>query len=76
MTQKKKFLIKPQATDVSFSIFSKSKVFAYKYKFRVITSEHNFTQNREKIYTLLKKQGYERKFEDISEFDDWYVLTN
>ena len=47
-----------------------------KYKFRVITSEHNFTQNREKIYTLLKKQGYERKFEDISEFDDWYVLTN
>lgn len=47
-----------------------------KYKFRIITCEHNFTPNREKIHTLLKKYGYEKKFEDISEFDDWYVLTN
>lgn len=45
-----------------------------KYKFRVITCEHNFTADREKIYQLLTKYGYKRKFEDISKFDDWYIL--
>tara|TARA_B100000780_G_C20781390_1_gene310300 strand:+ start:75 stop:314 length:240 start_codon:yes stop_codon:yes gene_type:complete len=38
------------------------------YKFRVITCEHNFNKNREKIYKLLTANGYRRKFED------WYVL--
>jgi len=44
-----------------------------KYTFKVITCEHNFTSAREKIYDLLTKNGYERKFEAISNFDDWYV---
>ena len=44
-----------------------------KYQFRVITCEHNFTPEREKIYKLLTSHGYVRKFEDISKFDDWYV---
>lgn len=44
-----------------------------KYQFKVITCEHNFTQAREKIYTLLTSNGYVRKFEDLSKFDDWYV---
>jgi len=44
-----------------------------KYKFRVITCEHNNTLNRNKIYKLLKKNGYQRKFTDISGYDDWYV---
>ena len=43
------------------------------YQFQVITCEHNFTPAREKIYELLTSQGYVRKFEDISKFDDWYV---
>jgi FkbM family methyltransferase len=43
------------------------------YSFRVITCEHNFTPTREKVYDLLIKNGYERKFEKISGFDDWYV---
>ena len=45
-----------------------------KYKFRVITCEHNFTDNREKIFKLLTEKGYIRKNIEISRFDDWYVL--
>lgn len=46
-----------------------------RYQFRVITCEHNFTEQREKIYSLLTGNGYERKFEQYSQFDDWYVLA-
>jgi len=44
-----------------------------KYTFGVITCEHNYTPMREKLYSLLTKQGYKRVFEDLSLFDDWYV---
>ncbi len=44
-----------------------------KYSFRVITCEHNHTEYREKIYDLLTKHGYERKYKYISRFDDWYI---
>lgn len=43
------------------------------YRFRVITCEHNLTEQREKIYGLLTGAGYRRKFEKYSQFDDWYV---
>ena len=46
-----------------------------KYSFRCITCEHNFTKNREKIHDLLTAHGYIRKFEEFSQFDDWYVLA-
>jgi FkbM family methyltransferase len=45
------------------------------YKFRVITCEHNFTDARDKILDLLIEKGYRRKFESLSKFDDWYVLS-
>ena len=45
-----------------------------RYKFRVITCEHNYGQNRELIHELLRSKGYMRKFEDLSLFDDWYIL--
>jgi FkbM family methyltransferase len=45
-----------------------------KFKFRVITCEHNYTQSKERIYDLLSKHGYARKFERFSKVDDWYVL--
>ncbi len=47
-----------------------------KYKFRVITCEHNFTPMREKIYDLLSKKGYKRKLSNISRVDDWYVYNS
>lgn len=45
-------------------------------QFRVITCEHNYTPEREKINALLTANGYLRKFEDVSHFDDWYVWPN
>lgn len=47
-----------------------------KYKFRVITVEHNFTSNRDDIKNLLVSNGYVRKYEHLSLFDDWYVLNS
>jgi FkbM family methyltransferase len=46
-----------------------------RYKISIITCEHNFTPERENIHTLLSSKGYQRKFENISQFEDWYVLT-
>ena len=47
-----------------------------RFRFRVITCEHNFTRNRDDIYRLLVSKGYIRVLENISEFDDWYVLPD
>ena len=44
-----------------------------KYRFRVITCEHNYAPRRDDIYRILIKNGYIRKFEEVSKFDDWYV---
>ena len=46
-----------------------------KYKFRVISCEHNFTPIRDKVYKLLINKGYKRKFTKISRVDDWYVYN-
>ena len=43
------------------------------FKFRIITCEHNFGFNRKKIFKLLSKNNYTRKFTEISQFDDWYI---
>lgn len=45
-----------------------------KYKIKIITCEHNYSSQREKIFQLLTKNNYIRKYTDISKFDDWYVL--
>ena len=45
-----------------------------KYQFKVITCEHNFSGDRKKVFELLTSQGYVRVLENISDFDDWYVL--
>ena len=44
------------------------------YKFKVITVEHNFTEQRERINQLLLSKGYKQVLKEISSFDDWYVL--
>lgn len=43
------------------------------YDIGIITCEHNYTENREKIFHLLTSKGYERKWESFSKWDDWYV---
>ena len=44
------------------------------YKFRVIVVEHNYTQNRQKIYDLLSKNKYKRFKTELSGIDDYYYL--
>jgi FkbM family methyltransferase len=44
-----------------------------RYSFSVITCEHNYTDQRDKIYELLVSRGYSRTLQGISKFDDWYV---
>ncbi len=46
-----------------------------KYQIQVITCEHNFTPAREQVLSLLTSKGYVRKFDKVSQFDDWYVRT-
>lgn len=45
-----------------------------RYEIRLITVEHNFTEQRERLFELLTQAGYRRKFERFSQWDDWYVL--
>jgi len=60
--------------DTEGSEYEILRAFAFeKYAFGVITVEHNFTPQRELIFALLTKNGYRRKYENISSFDDWYV---
>jgi FkbM family methyltransferase len=43
---------------------------------KVITVEHNYTPARNQIAGLLHGSGYKRKFEGLSQWDDWYVLDS
>lgn len=46
-----------------------------RYDVRIITVEHNFTPNRERLHELLCRNGYSRRFEAFSQWDDWYVRS-
>lgn len=41
-----------------------------------ISVEHNFTQKREEINTLLSSFGYLRMYTSISNWDDWYFRSD
>ena len=44
------------------------------YRIGIITCEHNFTSDRQKIFELLTSKGYQRKYSRASKWDDWYVM--
>ena len=43
-------------------------------RFSVITVEHQYGDNRWPILDLLQRQGYVRLLDDVSRWDDWFVL--
>lgn len=44
-----------------------------KYKFGLISIEHNFSTNREVVCEILVENGYFRILQNVSQFDDWYI---
>ena len=42
---------------------------------QIITVEHSQSPARRRLFTLLSEKGYRRKFESLSEIEDWYVRT-
>lgn len=42
---------------------------------RLITVEHNHSARRQPLHELLTSKGYVRRFEALSNVDDWYVKT-
>jgi hypothetical protein len=44
-----------------------------KHHFNFISVEHNFSNNRDEINSLLSRKGYRRVLSDISRWDDWFV---
>jgi FkbM family methyltransferase len=45
------------------------------YQFRIITCEHNHNQERrQNVFEILTKNGYQRVYETLSIFEDWYLL--
>jgi FkbM family methyltransferase len=44
-----------------------------RYNISVITCEHNYTSTRDKIFSLLTRNGYVRIYQNLSKCDDWYV---
>jgi FkbM family methyltransferase len=45
------------------------------YKISVICCEHNYSKQRDSIYQLLTKNGYDRVLTEITGCDDWYIKT-
>ena len=45
-----------------------------KYKIKIITVEHNWTDNRKKIFDLLLSNGYQQVHDNATHCDDWYIL--
>ena len=44
-----------------------------RFQFNIITCEHNYSSSRDKIFSLLIKNGYKRVYQEVSQFDDWYI---
>ncbi|MFQ6537262.1 MULTISPECIES: FkbM family methyltransferase [Aphanothece] len=44
-----------------------------RYRFACLTVEHNYSAQRPRIRRLMKQQGFQRVFRELSGHDDWYV---
>ena len=72
------YLISYMSIDTEGSELDIIKSFDFqKRKIKIITIEHNYhKKNRDSLYNLLTNIGYKRVLENISLFDDWYILDD
>jgi FkbM family methyltransferase len=64
------------SADTEGSEYEILKAFSFdEFNIGIITVEHNYNPQREKIFALLTRHGYKRKYEHVSAFDDWYVKS-
>jgi FkbM family methyltransferase len=61
--------------DTEGSEFDIIKEYDFSRHINIITIEHNYSNNREKIKKFLEEKHFVRIFDSISEFDDWYINT-
>ena len=47
-----------------------------KFSPRIVTVEHNYTDNQKKLDRLFIENNYTRIFKEYTQFDAWYVLNN
>ena len=48
-----------------------------KRKINIISVEHNYHPiNRKEIHNILTKVGYKRIYQNLSKFDDWYIMSS
>lgn len=59
--------------DTEGSEFDILKAYDFSRIFGIITVEHNYNILRNQIESLLKDNGYQKIFSEISDFDDWYI---
>lgn len=59
--------------DTEGSEFDILSEFSFKRGVKLFTIEHNYTQNRDKIYNLMTSRGYTKILEKYSQWDDWYL---
>ena len=47
-----------------------------KFSPRIVTVEHNYTNNQKKLDALFMKNNYTRIFREYTQFDAWYVSND
>jgi FkbM family methyltransferase len=65
------------SVDTEGSEFDIFKEFPFeRYQISVISVEHNHSQSRAQLSTIMLSNGFIRLFEDLSQIDDWYVRSD
>jgi D-alanyl-D-alanine dipeptidase len=59
--------------DTEGSEFDILSSYSFSRDIKLLTIEHNYTDQRYLIYSLMISKGYVRILEELSHWDDWYI---